>query len=374
MSLVAAVAVAGLTNANAGALEDAIKNTSILGYATYRYDDRTTDNDAATGFSNETNNSHKIAVGLVSKITDDLSYTFVGAVTNTNETTSGNGVDYMGGKFYSVYSNFTYTGFANTSIILGQQGLNTPMTIAYDTIGGTQEGTGIAAVTTLGPVTVVAGFMNDQNLNGGDTDISALGTASEINSADLYILQANAKLAGVALDATYLDLEDLFKSYSIGAKTSVDLDSVKLTPYARYTNLEIDGAANDNELWYVGTKFKAGIVGGNIAYGETGKDGGLVAVDRDAEAAFQGWGTLINGQADASLLKTNVNVDVMSGVNVALNYNAQEVVDVDTDEIYGQLTWKPAKNFMAYLRYGVVEKDGVNNDAQRGRLHVQYTF
>ena len=390
MSLVAAVAVAGLTNANAGALEDAIKNTSILGYATIRYDDRTKDNTSATSpvdYSNSTNVQHKIAVGLVSKITDDISYTFVGAVTDSTNTGSGDGVSYMGGNFYSVYSNFTYTGFQNTSIIFGQQGLNTPQTVVYDTIAGTQEGTGIAAVTTLGPVTVVAGFMNDTNLAGGDSlkgttytsgAINAIGSA--INSADLYILQANAKFAGVSLDGTYLDLEDIFESYSIGAKGSIDLDMVKLTPYARYTDLQMDdaaatltGLAKDNSLWYVGTKFKAGIVGGNIGYGETGKDGGLVAVDNDAEAAFQGWATVINGSADASILKTNLNVDVMSGVNVAINYNTQEVVNTDTDEIYGQLTYKPAKNIMAYLRYGTVEKDGAE-DAQRGRIHVQYTF
>ena len=383
MSLVAAVAVAGLTNANAGALEDAIKNTSILGYATFRYDDRTIDNTATKSFSNSANNSHKIALGLVSKITDNISYTYVGAVTDTTDTTNGNGVNYMGGNMYSVYNNFTYTGFANTSIILGQQGLDTPMTIAYDTIGGTQEGTGIAAVTSVGPVTVVAGFMNNTNLAGGDsniagtsstnTDAQNLALTSPINSADLYILQANAKLAGASLDATYLDLQDIFESYSIGAKGSIDLDMVKLSPYARYTNLELDSATTDNELWYVGTKFKAGIVGGNIGYGETGKDGGLVAVDNDAEAAFQGWATVINGSADASILKTNLNVDVMSGVNVAINYNAQTVVNTDTDEIYGQLTYKPAKNIMAYLRYGTVSKDGAE-DAQRGRIHVQYTF
>lgn len=376
MSLVAAVAVAGLTNANAGALEDAIKNTSILGYATFRYDDRT--RDESTGSNDGTHNNHKIAVGLVSKITDDISYTFVGAVTDSEDTTSGNGVNYMNGGFYSVYSNFTYTGFQNTSIILGQQGLNTPQTVVYDTIAGTQEGTGIAAVTTLGPVTVVAGFMNNTNLSGGDkAPAAALGvTAGTLDNADLYILQASAKFAGVALDATYLDSEDLFETYSIGAKGSIDLDMVKLSPYARYTNLEADAATTDNELWYVGTKFKAGIVGGNIGYGETGKDGGLVAVDNDAEAAFQGWGTVINGLADASILKTNLNVDVMSGVNFALNYNDQKVDSdstKDASEIYGQLTYKPAKNIMAYLRYGQVDYDG-SNDGQRGRIHVQYTF
>ncbi len=385
LSLVAAVAVAGFTTtASAGALEDAIKNTSILGYATMRYDDRNRDNN--TGSNEYTQNNTKIALGLISKITEDLSYTYVGAIlggSDTSDGTSNNGVtNYFGGDIYTVYNNFTYTGFANTSIILGTQGLNVPQTDVYDTISGTQEGTGIAAVTTLGPVTLVGAYMNETNLMGGD-QVSKLGlataTANEINKENLIVLQAMSKFAGVALDATYIDVNDTFDSYSVGAKASIDAGVAKLSPYARYTQLEFDGASGDNKLWFVGSKFKAGIVGGNIGYGQTGKKGGFVAVDTDAEAAFQGWATQLNGTKDGSTIKTNLNVDVMSGVNVALNYNTLTFentntgLDNDTDEVYGQLTWKPAKNFMAYLRYGQVDYEG-SNDGERGRIHVQYTF
>jgi len=380
MSLVAAVAVAGLTNANAGALEDAIKNTSILGYATFRYDDRNRDDN--TGSNDYSQNNTKIALGLVSKITEDISYTYVGAIVGGSDTSNSSGdtafggVDgYHNGNIYTVYNNFTYTGFTNTSIIFGTQGLNVPQTDVYDTISGTQEGTGIAAVTTLGPVTLVGAYMNETNLFNGD-QVGKLGLgANEFNKDNLIVLQAMGKFAGVSLDATYIDVQDVLDSYSIGAKASVDLGAVKLSPFARYTQLELDGATTDNELWAVGTKFKAGIVGGKLVYAATGKDGGFVAVDTDAEAAFQGWATQINGNADADTIQTNLNIDLMTGVNFAINYNTLSVdsTNTDTDEVYGQLTYKPAKNFMAYLRYGQVDYEG-SNDGERGRIHVQYTF
>ena len=384
MSLVAAVAVAGFTtSASAGALEDAIKNTSILGYATFRYDDRNRDDN--TGSNEYTQNNTKIALGLISKITDDLSYTYVGAIVGGSDTSDISGDSafggvggYHNGSIYTVYNNFTYTGFANTSIIFGTQGLNVPQTDVYDTISGTQEGTGIAAVTTVGPVTLVGAYMNETNLMGGD-QVTKLGLSTadknEINKDNLIVLQAMGKIGPVSLDATYIDVNDIMDSYSIGAKASVDAGMVKLSPFARYTELEFDDATTDNKLWAVGTKFKAGIVGGKLTYAATGKDGGFVAVDTDAEAAFQGWATQINGNADADTVQTNLNVDVMKGVNVAINYNTLSVdsTNTDTDEVYGQLTWKPAKNFMAYLRYGQVDYEG-NNDGERGRIHVQYTF
>jgi hypothetical protein len=382
MSLVAAVAVAGLTNANAGALEDAIKNTSILGYATYRYDDRTIDNkDFADtnadgnedSYSNTTNNKHKIAVGLISKISDDLSYTYVGAVTGTSDTTS-QGVDYMGGNFYSVYSYFTYTGINNLTINVGQQTINTPQTDTYDDIGATQEGTGITAAANIGPVTLVGGFMNQTKLSGDGVNVA---TGAE----DLAVVAVMTKLGGVALDANFIDLKDFAESYTFGAKTSLDLGGVSLSPYARYTSLELDSGAKQ-ALYYVGTKLKAGAFGANVSYTATGKDGGLVAFDDDAEAVNQGWALNLNTLNNTGdMIKLNASYAITSSVSAAINHNMMTndtgTTDLDSDETYGQLTWKPSKNFYAYARYGVVNQENVgaaDTESQRGRLHFTYMF
>ncbi|GGD31631.1 hypothetical protein GCM10012288_01990 [Malaciobacter pacificus] len=391
MSLVAAVAVAGFsTTASAGALEDAIKNTSILGYATYRYDDRSIDNTNFTDtkgktledgtvvadgneddYNNTTNNKHKIAVGLISKINDDLSYTYVGAVTGTSDTTS-EGVDYMGGNFYTVYSYFTYTGINNLTINVGQQTINTPQTDTYDDIGQTQEGTGITAVANVGPVTLVGGFMNQTKLSGEGVDVA---TGAE----DLAVVAVMTKLGGVALDANFIDLKDFAESYTFGAKTSLDLGGVSLSPYARYTSLELD-SGEEQALYYVGTKLKAGAFGANVSYTATGKDGGLVAFDDDAEAVNQGWALNLNTlDVEGDMIKLNASYAITSSISAAINHNMMnnDTTDLDSDETYGQLTWKPSKNFYAYARYGVVNQENAgaaDTEAQRGRLHFTYMF
>ena len=67
LSLVAAVAVAGLTTANAQSLEDAIKNVETSGSVVYRYNDYR--NDAKTNGvtkGSNTNNNYKVALNLYS--------------------------------------------------------------------------------------------------------------------------------------------------------------------------------------------------------------------------------------------------------------------------------------------------------------------
>ena len=401
LSLAAAVASTGFVSANAGALEEAVKNTTIGGYATYRYDDRTLDNDGTAGYNNDATNNHKIVVALTSKVNDDVSYTYAGAViTSENATSDGSGVDYMDGNMHSVYSFFTYTGLDNVTVNIGQQTIDTPQTDTYDDITGTQEGTGITAATSFAGINVTAGFMNSTNLGDdkfgsftasgstgyatlNDTQKKALNTEIDnaISSADLYVVQANTKLGPIAVDANYLKLKDVADSFTVGASTSFALDNgIKISPYARYTSFEMDkevvdtlGVNKDNSLWFVGAKVKAGAISGNVSYSETDQDGGLVAADNDAVAANQGWGTVINGIADAELIKLNVAYALSPKYSIALNHNMQEVVDVETDETYGQLTWKLSKNFSAYTRYGVVEQENGDKD-QRGRIHMTYKF
>ena len=373
LSLAAAVASTGFVSANAGALEDAIKNTTIGGYATYRYDDRTIDNlnDGGASFSNSTNNRHKVVLAVISKINDDLSYTYAGAVASTSDTTTSS-VDYMGGQLHSVYSYFTYTGIQNLTLNAGQQTIDTPFTDTYDDIGETQEGTGLTGAYNAGPVTVVAGFMNQNKLTGeGYTATDA------VNSADLYVVAAKGKVANVALDVTAVDLEDTAEGFSAGASTSFDVDGVKVSPYARYTTLELDGG-NENTLWFVGAKAAMGKLSGNISYTSTANDGGGVAFDDDAASVNQGWGLNLNTDgATGNMTKLNLGYALTANTSIAINHNMltndTTAVDVDSEETFGQLTWKPSKNFYAYLRYGTVETDGAD-DAQRGRVHMTYKF
>ncbi|MFY4804639.1 hypothetical protein ACOTWC_11285, partial [Aliarcobacter butzleri] len=77
------------------------------------------------------------------------------------------------------HANFAFTGIKNTTITAGKQGLATPWTVALDSDGNEQTGTGVLALTTFGPVTAGAGYFNQTNLdNNGDTVINNVGNVS----------------------------------------------------------------------------------------------------------------------------------------------------------------------------------------------------
>ncbi|WP_419671740.1 hypothetical protein [Aliarcobacter butzleri] len=55
--------------------------------------------------------------------------------------------------------------FKNTTVTAGKQGLATPWTVAIDSDGNEQTGTGVLALSSVGPVTAGAGYFNQTNLD-----------------------------------------------------------------------------------------------------------------------------------------------------------------------------------------------------------------
>lgn len=407
MSLVAAVAVAGFTSANAQDLAEAIKNVDVSGSIVYRYDDYNNEDDTA---NNQNDNHYKLVVNLKSKVNDDVSANVsVAAANNFGAMDTRTGGD-ANVDMELTKVNFAYTGIKNTTVIVGKQGIPTPWTVASDADGAEHTGTGILALSTWGPVTFAGAYFNQTNLqtnnaktqqadtldldgDGNTTEDTSL-TAAFTGAEDIATIGIMGNIGPVALDAWYLEMMDdeggvdvSFDSFTIGAKVSHDFGGFKLGFNARYTNLDLDEEATgiavngndngeDNELWHATLSAKMGIFGASIGYGATDDDGGLAALDNDAKSGFQGWNTNLNGERDAELVKFNVNAQVLPELNIALNWN-----DLDSDldearddeEIYTQITYKMSKNFTTYVRFGQWEQ-GDDQDSTAGRLQVQYTF
>ncbi|MDY0051500.1 MAG: major outer membrane protein [Aliarcobacter sp.] len=388
LSLVAAVAVAGLTTANAQPLEEAIKNVEVSGSVVYRYNDY--NNDVVGGDLNDaTSNNYKVAMNLSSKVNEDVKFNsrfVVGQPTATGTGDAGfatlnsgvNGDQNVGVELTNAY--FGYTGLANTTVNVGKQGLTTPWTVAIDSDSNEQTGTGILAMTTVGPVTFAGAYFNQTNLNNsGDVNV---GNGSE----DIATVGAIATLGPVTADAWYINLDEIMDSYTVGAKADLDLSPVKLGVDARYTSVDVDGIDTDNSLAKITFTAKAGIVDAKLAYAMTDEDGGLVALDNDAVTSIQGWSVNANNKADADFWQAVVGVNALSNLNISANYvNVDYSLSANTDreeeEIYAQLTYKMSKNLSSYVRYGTYTKEtttsGVttdNNDDVRGRLQVEYTF
>jgi hypothetical protein len=395
MSLIAALAVAG-TTASAQPLAEAIKNVDVSGTMTYRYNDYQEDvNGTGVDSSSKTTNYYKIGLTLKSKVNDDVTANtrfiiggadggFAGLET---QTTADQSVDVT-----LTNANFAYTGLANTTIIVGKQGLTTPWTVAVDATGNEQTGTGILALTTVGPVTFAGAYFNQTNVgqsgsnvnDGTDTIVTTNGKATtifsdaDISSRDLYTVGVMGNVGPVALDAWYADLDNVFDTYTIGANASFDLSSVTLGADVRYTSLDLDNNNKDNSLAKITLTAKAGIFDAKIAYANTDKEGGLVSLDADATTQISAWSVDANNKADADYWQARLGFQVLPSLNISANYaDVDYAGDIEEEEYYAQFNYSMSKNLSAYMRYGQYTKDTgstSNNDSTRGRINVTYKF
>jgi len=178
-------------------------------------------------------------------------------------------------------------------------------------------------------------------------------------------------------------MNDLFDTYTIGAKSDFDLSGVKLGIDARWVSLDRDDVDTDNTLAKIALTAKAGIVNAKVAYATTDKEGGITALDQDATTTLLGWNLTALNKADADYWQGVVGVDILSNLNLSANYGNLQYVknstDIEEEELYAQLTYKMSKNLSTYIRYGTLSNDEqVNNDDKVdgtvGRLQVEYTF
>ena len=392
LSLVAAVAVAGFTSANAQSLEEAIKGVETSGSVVYRYNQNGNDaNNAAVTNDDTATNNYKVGLNLSSKVNEDVKFNsrfLVADMANAanfaplDSSTSGD----ANVNTQLSQANFAYTGLKNTTVTVGKQGLATPYTTAVMIDENEQNGTGIMALSTVGPVTLGAAYFNQTNLDSSGDIASTLNTLSpngNAGSQDIAAIAAIATFAPVTIDAWYLDLSDTFDTYTVGAKSEFDLSGVKLGVDARYASLDADELDTDNNIAKIALTAKAGIVNAKVAYATTDEEGGVTGLDSDAVTVLKGWNLHTLGKADADYWQAVAGVDILSNLNLSANYgNLQYVAsnaDMEEEEVYGQLTYKMSKNLSTYVRYGTYTKENTTTDVQSidatgGRLQVAYTF
>lgn len=436
LSLVAAVAVAGFSTANAQPLEEAIKNVEVSGSVVYRYDnfndDKTTFAEkAANGnliknHDHSEKNNYKIGLNLTSKVNDYVKFNSRFLVANSDGNFAANGLDAHKGSDANPdvtlsHANFAFTGIQNTTVIAGKQGLATPYTVSLDSDGNEQTGTGVLALSSVGPVTAGAGYFNQTNLDkSGNINgtklvsnsatnvanvaaISGTFTADEnLGSRDLYVGTLQADLSPVKLEAWYVDIADALDSYTLVAKADFkpSTDS-KIGVEARYVSLTLDNGkkvgldSDDNAMYRLAVTGNLGIFNAKVSYTGTDKDGGITAFDQDAENATLGWNLSSNGIADADYWQGVLGVNILDNLNLSANYGNLKAdrpssgwkgvksvrTDLEVEEVFGQLTYKMSKNLSTYLRYGTYEEKYKNNgdkekysDQNRGRIQVEYTF
>ena len=375
ISLVAAVAVAGFSTANAQPLEEAIKNVDVSGSVVYRYDNFHNKEKSSNGVvtsdrENTDANRYKIGLNLSSKVNDYVKFNsrfIVGSQANggfatlnagkeNNFNANGSRANREGfdGQADVSLSNayFGFTAIPNTVVNIGKQGLTTPYTVAVDINGNEQTGTGILALSTFGPVTAGLGYFNNTNLNnsseinisqGLGLDAFPNGANGVINGGqDVYVATVQGDLDFVKLEAWYLGHQENFNTYTLAATSNIDLaENAKIGLEARYVNLSLtndgrNGLANlfdptglfltgadfekKNEMFRFAVDGKFSIVNARLAYTKTGKDGGLTALDQDAKNTSLGWAITSNGAVDADYFQAALGADILDNLNFTLNY------------------------------------------------------
>ena len=371
LSLATSIALVSLSSLNAKDLSEAIKGVDISGTVVYRYNDYNNKDDNNPA-KNETVNYYKIVTNLKVPVNDDVNMGATFAVNNgfsgwnTGTTADSN----PGLELTKV--NFTYTGLANTSITLGKQGIPTPFTNPSDSDAGEDIGTGVLAITTMGPVSAAAAYFNQTNIDNVKTSTS--------DGTNIYTLGLMGKIAGLGFDAWYADQENSLDAWTLGANYKIKMDGASIKLEARHSELEVDNATTDNELTILGAKLKAGIFDAKLRYGFGGKDGTLVSFSKYSKAAMNGWNVDLGGDSsaprpDADYLQTSIGVKATDTIHISANYNEvdSDVVGDREEETFAQLTWKPSKNLKTYIRIGEYQEDD-NEKSEVGRLQVQYSF
>lgn len=368
ISLISAIAIAGVTSANAKNLVEALQNVDVSGTVNFRYND----------YQNSiTKNYYKVATNLESKVSDDLLFSsriIVGDDTDSVGFSSSDDSDENVDITVSEL-NFKYNAFDNTTFSLGKSSISTPFTIDKSSVGDEQVGTGITAITKLSNITFNAGYYNQTNFDKSG-NVKSLFTNNK--GSNFMYIGAKTSFGNVNIDATYADAQDVFDVYTIGINSKNKFSDVELNTFARYTSLNKDNDNSKNTLWKVGAEAKKGIFGAFVAYGETNEEGGTVAIDDGATVGFdEHWRVTLTGTNDASTLYASVNAQVTPKLNLALKYSdlktGSQSTGKDQNEIYAQAAYKMNSNLKGYVRFGQYDVDG-SETSTIGRVNILYSF
>lgn len=354
LSLVAAVAVAGFTSANAGSLEEAIKNVDISGQFRYRMEEQSGENKAHDSLTD-------VELEILAKVpvTDNVTAVFkidygTEQADGTNDKGSFNLEDYY----------FSYVN-SGLTVNFGQQNIPGRMTDAA-------QGDGLVALYNFGEVTVGAASFMDVTATDATTSFKNLNTVLAMGS-----------IGPVSLLGQYAILDDVADAYNLKADAKFGPVMVGL----EYTDLELDNdyaAANrdDRSTFKAYVAGSVGIVSASLTYAETGDNGsgsldnqivGDQNIDTASEYALWNLGTANNGDMD--VLALDVSVAVTEKLTLRAAYADGEIGNNDVNEALAEVAYKVSSNLNTYVRYSQFDADETNNDDdEMARVEVKYSF
>ena len=386
LSLVAAVAVAGLTtSATAGSLENAIKDTTISGKAMVGYNYGETKSTA--GVKATTNQTeYDFDVTLTTKVNDTISFTtgvqadhdleisdkVEGTIPAlvTNESTDEDKAD----KITLTKLYFTAKTDVAT-VMVGKQKQPTPFL-------DDERGDGVVALVPAGPVTLAAGHFTGMTapVQSDITAAAVIGTFGPVNAslwaleasqvANGYSLNLSAKVGPVNVDFTHseMDYDDVNQVAALN-KAEASLTKIIVSGAAAGVNLVAGyGMTNDN----------------NDA-GQTGRGLGVdLTSDDDAKTNFRLDQIVLDDYNDANALLLGASM-TFGATTVGANYLMATVngntgtADIDATELDLTVKYAMSKNFSVTGLYSTSTTDtnvagSIDAEDDRMELSLNYKF
>lgn len=374
MSLVAAVAVAGLTTTSSAVdLEQAIKDTKLKGYVRYRLNNDYEKEDASD-FSEEAKAVFKFTTPVNDMVTANVKLVSE-AVTDKEQTKADTGV---------TEANFVVKAGPAT-VIAGLQTTQSP----FFANNGDTRAHGATALVAAGPVTV-AGAYYTTTVGGGLTsgpamlnDVMALGAIGKMDALSFEAWYANVQdgedvnhdstTAAAVGDVAAKPLKDA-SAMNISAGFDAGVAKVE----AMHTMLENGDV--EGTLTKLMVSGKAGIASFGAAYAMTGDEalGGQVTLDNDSDAKSDLAMEVLNMQAttDASAFYVMGGVKATDQISFKLAYLGGSEGDKGNDESFNELNlcgkYQMSKNFYAKAWYAMGEYN--KGDFANSRIEIKYSF
>jgi hypothetical protein len=368
ISLVAAVAVAGLTTANAQPLEEAIKGVDVSGMMRYRYEAT----DAATGANTEAND-YRLDVKTSVKVNDIVTANVTTGITGNNGGGSATNAqtawittetkDIAPGV--SVRDANFAISLPYAKIIAGKQSVPGPF--VDNTVDDITRGTGVVALIPVAGMTLAAGTFNNTTLGGYDaSEVALIGNVGGV-ALDAWAAKAvNASTTGS------MDVK-LYSLHANGSISDIALD-------ARYSTKDTDATTDKLSLAKIIASTKVAGVDVAAGYVATGKSGASsnnqIALDNDNDAAVDAkvWQASMGQYSDASAWLVAAGTSLVPNVYGKVTYiNVDLSTGAAASETLLDLSYNMSKNFVLSGKYSTLSKDG-SSDATKSRIEAKYTF
>lgn len=341
MSLVAAVAVAGLTT-TASAVDVSYKGKLYV------------ENHAETVKDSETVTGYEIDFDVTgtAKINDNFS-AVVGIEADTDQD------DDSSASSASVSVDDAYIQYANDGFTLkfGRQAINTPTTDG-------ENGEGVLATYTINSITLAAAHFGNNGLELNnvniETDAHALAILGAFGPLNFELWSVG--VANVNVNNT-LVVGGNFKNVTLGARYAV-------------TNYDASGIA-DGKTAMISASGKAGNIGLSAAYLTTSENGAAFTTDASSAntAELVKFTAANTGDVDAYIL--GIDAPFTSTLSGSIQYGSADIGDnADANEVVLTLTNKFASNLTGTLRYYDYSDSAVSNtnDETGLRADIKYTF